>query len=74
MQVIHAFQEKKADLMKEHLTAWFGITPMELEDPTDGSYMACYCGAWLIPYQYDNDGEITVGAVWHQREYKAKRD
>jgi len=74
MKVAHAFQETKVSAMNAHIKNWFGIVPMELEDPRDGSYMACYCGAWLIPLEDDKNGNITVGGVWHQREYKEKDD
>lgn len=72
IKVMHAFPEEKISQMNAHMKNWFGIVPLELEDPRDGSYMACYCGAWLVPMEYDDEANIKVGAVWHQRKYKDK--
>lgn len=72
VKVIHAFPESKVSGMKDHLDNWFGIVPMELENTETGSYLACYCGAWLEPFEFDKDGEISVGAIWHQRRYKSR--
>jgi hypothetical protein len=69
MKIAHVFQETKPALMKEHMKNWFGVVPMELENPETGAYLACYCGAWLEPMEFDKDVNITVAAIWHQRKY-----
>ena len=63
MNVMHAFIEPNGPEMYAHMKNWFGIIPIELEDSETGSYLACYCGAWLVPFAKDKDGEITEGAV-----------
>jgi hypothetical protein len=70
MEVMHTFMETESKDMKAHLENWFGVVPMELENPETCSYLACYCGAWLVPMQFDKHDDITVGAVWHQRRFK----
>ncbi len=69
---MHAFLETNGAGMGAHMKNWFGIVPIELEDESTGSYLACYCGAWLVPFATDEDGEVTDGAIWHQRKYKPK--
>jgi hypothetical protein len=72
MIITHAFQENRMKDMNEHLEQWFGIVPIDLMDYETGAYLACYCGAWIVPLQKTKNNEILVGAVWHTRKYKKR--
>ena len=68
MEVIHAFQETIGKDANYHLQHWFGIIPFDDIDSKTGAYLACYCGAWLVPFKRDEEGEIEIGAIWHLRK------
>lgn len=73
MQVIHAFKESRKSDMNQHMKYWFGRPINDEYVGSDGSYMICYCGGILTPLCRDKDG-ITVGAVWHEREFNDRED
>lgn len=68
MQIVHVFEEADRKLWKEHMRAFFGVTPNDGDeyDPETQSYVVCYCGGRVYPLGTQTNGE-WVGGVWHHK-------
>ena len=73
VEIIHVFEETSKEAMRAHMKHWFGRPYNEDYVGEDGSYMVCHCGGILVPVEKD-DGDVSVGAVWHQRDIRELAD
>jgi hypothetical protein len=66
MQIVHVFEEERAVERRDHMRAYFGVTPEDGDryDNETGQYIICYCGGKFVPLASEN-GDVLVAGVWH---------
>jgi hypothetical protein len=76
VELMHAFYETTPAQQRAHIMTFFGHIPGDDEqyDPDIGSYVICYCGGRLTPITHNKDGDIMLGAVWHNKPRRENDD
>lgn len=66
MMILHVFEEEHPADQDDHLEYWFGYPEFGPDYNEDDHLQMCFCGASLVPFLSNKDGDIEVATIWHK--------